>query len=249
MTGKFWLYAMVGALAATSLFAARSEAGVVIGGTRVVYPAQDREVTVKLTNEGTVPSLVQVWMDNGDEKATPDAAKVPFTVLPPISRLEGGKSQAIRVLYTKEPLPADKETLFWFNMLDVPPKADNSDGKNLMQFAIRTRIKFFFRPPGLPGDAISAPEKLTWKLLSGEGGKGVVLQATNPTPYYVNFASVSLVAGKHVYTNKQGGMVAPGASSTFSIPDLAVRPDGDLKAAFEAINDYGGVGPHEAPLG
>jgi chaperone protein EcpD len=248
MTGRFWRYAMAGVLAATSLFAARSEAGVVMGGTRVVYPSQDREVTIKLSNEGKIPSLVQVWMDNGDEQSTPDATKVPFTILPPISRIEPGKSQAVRVLYTKEPLPTDKESLFWFNLLDVPPKANNPDGKNLMQFAVRTRIKFFFRPSGLAGDAITAPDKLTWKLVNGEDGKGVALQATNPTPYYVNFASVSIVAGKHVHTNKHGGMVAPGASSIFPIPDLASRPEGDVKAAFEAISDYGGIGAHESPL-
>jgi chaperone protein EcpD len=249
MTGKFWRYAFAGVLATTSLFAARSEASVVIGGTRVVYPAQDREVTVKLSNEGKGPSLIQVWMDDGDAQATPDSAKVPFTILPPISRIEGGKSQAVRVLYTKEPLPTDKESLFWFNLLDVPPKSDDSDGKNRIQFAVRTRIKFFFRPPGLAGDVLAAPGKLTWKLVSGEGGKGVAVQADNPTPYYVNFSSVSLKVGDRVHMNTHGGMVAPGASSTFQIPGVSDRPSGDVKVKFQAINDYGGIGEFEAALG
>jgi chaperone protein EcpD len=248
MTGNFWRYAIIGLLTTTSLLAARSEASVVIGGTRVVYPAQDKEVTIKLTNEGQNPSLIQVWLDNGDEQSSPDSTKVPFTIMPPISRIEAGKSQAVRVMYTKEPLPSDKETLFWFNSLDVPPKASNPDGKNLMQFAVRTRIKFFFRPAGLAGDSITAYTKLTWKLVDNKDGKGVVLQATNSSPYYINFASVSLGVGDHTYTDKHGGMVAPGASSTFQIPGLVGRPSGEMKAIFEVINDYGGVGVRNAPL-
>jgi chaperone protein EcpD len=248
MTGNFGRYAMVGLLAALGFFSARGEASVVIGGTRVVYPAQDKEVTVKLTNEGTTPSLVQVWMDTGDDEAKPDATKVPFIITPPITRIEGGKSQAVRVMYTKDPQATDKETLFWLNMLDVPPKANNPDGKNIMQFAIRTRIKFFFRPAGLPGDPATAPDKLTWKLVNGEGGKGVALQATNPSPYYVNFARIGLKVGEHVYNNKNGGMVAPGASNTFEVPDLTHRPNGDVKVKFDVINDYGGIGSHELLL-
>jgi chaperone protein EcpD len=241
-------YAMVGLIAMAGICAGRSEASVVIGGTRVVYPSREKEVTVKLTNESERPALVQVWLDAGDERSTPDTAKVPFTVAPPIFRMEPGKGQALRVMYTKEPLPTDKETLFWINVLEVPPKAENTDGKNLLQFAFRTRIKMLFRPTELTGDVSTAPDKLRWKLIPGETGKGLALQVSNPTPYYVNFARVAIQAGGHDKGNQGGGMVAPGGSSTFPLKDVESRPSGDVTAAFSVISDYGAVKEMIAPL-
>lgn len=241
-------YAMAGALAMAGLFAARSEASVVIGGTRVIYPAQEKEVTVKLTNEGKNPALVQVWLDDGDEKSTPDTAKVPFTVAPPIFRMDPDKGQAVRLMYTQETLPKDKETLFWVNVLEVPPKAANSDERNLLQFAFRTRIKLFFRPAGLAGDVATAPEKLVWKLVPADGGKSMALQVTNPTPFHVNFAHVGINVGGQAKGDNGGGMVVPGGSATFPLKDVSARPSGDVKADFTIINDYGALNALQAPL-
>ncbi|WP_266171117.1 fimbrial biogenesis chaperone [Dyella subtropica] len=240
-------YAMAGLFLCTGIFASQSEATVVVGGTRVVYPAEGKEVTVKLTNQGSMPALVQFWLDAGDEKSMPDTAKVPFSVSPPIFRMEPGKGQAVRVMYTKEPLPTDKESLFWVNVLEVPPKSAD-DGRNLLQFAFRTRIKLFFRPAGLPGEVNAAPEKLTWTLVNGEGGKGVALHVANPTPYYVNFAHVGLKIGERSVMEKGGGMVAPGGTTTFPITHLASRPSGDVKAQFDVITDFGAVNTIVQPL-
>ncbi|HEX7816125.1 fimbrial biogenesis chaperone [Dyella sp.] len=235
-------YAMVGFVMVAGLLAGRSEASVVIGGTRVVYPAQDREVTVKISNEGKTPSLVQVWLDDGDVNSTPDKAKVPFTVTPPIFRVDPDKAQTIRLSYTQEPLAKDKETLFWINVLEVPPKAANADGRNMLQFAFRTRIKLFFRPDGLAGDAKSAQDKLTWKLVAGEGGKGWALQADNPTPYYVSVASAAIHVDGRSIENAEGGTVAPMSSTTIALDGLNTRPTGDVQVQYKAINDYGAVG-------
>nr|WP_199044284.1 fimbria/pilus periplasmic chaperone [Dyella sp. ASV24] len=241
-------YAMAGALAVAGMFAARSEASVVIGGTRVVYPAQDKEVTVKLTNEGKNAALVQVWLDDGDEKSTPTTAKVPFTVAPPIFRMDPGKGQAVRVMYTQEALPKDKETLFWVNVLEVPPKAAGSEERNVLQFAFRTRIKLFFRPEGLVGDVATAPQKLVWKLVPADGGKGMAIQVTNPTPFHLNFAHVGINVGGQSKGDNSGGMVAPGATATFPLKDVSARPAGEVKADFTVINDYGALSPMQAPL-
>ncbi|WP_447897829.1 fimbrial biogenesis chaperone [Stenotrophomonas sepilia] len=238
---------LLAAATMSALVAARSEASVVIGGTRMVYPAEEREITVKLTNEGDRPTLVQVWLDDGDERSTPDTAQVPFTVSPPIFRMDSEKGQAVRIVYTREPLPADRESLFWINVLEVPPKADNSDERNLLQFAFRTRIKLFYRPSGLAGDAATAPAKLSWKLVPGEGGQGVALQVSNPTAYHVNFAQVGLKFGERSIGGQGGGMVAPKATAVFPLKDVS-RPVGGALAEFTVINDYGALNPLTAPL-
>lgn len=243
-------YAVAGLFLCAGLCAGRAEAAVVVGGTRVVYPAQQNEVTVKLSNKGSSPMLVQLWIDAGDEKSSPDTAKVPFTLTPPLFRLDPGKGQAARLIYTKEPLAADKETLFWLNMLEVPPKAADDD-RNRLEFAFRTRIKLFFRPAGLStSDAKNAPQKLTWKLVGNEGRNGVALQVTNPTPYYVNFAHVGLKVGERSIPQKdeKGGMVAPGGTTTFPIAELTGRPAGDAKAQFDVISDLGARSTIVQPL-
>lgn len=229
-------------------YAASSQASVVIGGTRVVYPAQDKEVTIKLTNEGAKPAMVQVWLDDGDEKSTPDTARVPFTVSPPIFRMDPAKGQSVRVVYTQEALATDKETLFWVNVLEVPPKAAANDDRNLLQFAFRTRIKLFFRPQGLPGDVNGAPAQLTWRLQPAATGKGMALEVTNPTPYHVNFAGVGIQVGDKDIAHGDGGMVTPGATTQFALPSLAAMPAGDARASFSIITDFGAVSPMTAPL-
>ncbi|TID15846.1 molecular chaperone [Avibacterium paragallinarum] len=50
-------------------------ANVIITGTRVIYPSNQKNVSVQLTNAGTNPSLVQAWIDNGDPKASPPKPK------------------------------------------------------------------------------------------------------------------------------------------------------------------------------
>lgn len=229
------------------MFSGVGQASVVIGGTRVVYPAQDKEVTIKLTNEGAKPAMVQVWLDGGDEKSTPDTAKVPFTVSPPIFRMDPDKGQSVRVVYTQEALATDKETLFWVNVLEVPPKAAPSGDSNMLQFAFRTRIKMFFRPQGLAGDVTGAPAKLTWKLKRAVDGKGMVLEASNPTPYHVSFTRVGVSAGDKEVASADGGMVAPGNTTAFALPALSAAP-ANAKAAFSIITDYGAVTPMTAPL-
>lgn len=43
-----------------------AHAGIVIYGTRVIYPAEKKEVVVQLVNQGEQASLVQSWIDDGN---------------------------------------------------------------------------------------------------------------------------------------------------------------------------------------
>ncbi|GAB2565173.1 fimbria/pilus periplasmic chaperone [Dyella jejuensis] len=225
-----------------------ADAGIVITGTRAVYPAQSREITVSLTNEDKkVPRLVQAWIDDGNEKTTPDKADVPFNLTPPVFRMEPGKSQSLRIVYTKEPLPADKESLFWLNVLEVPPKPTGDTAeRNSLQFAFRTRIKLFFRPANLASTVEDAPKQLTWSL--GSQGAKQVLEVRNPTPYYVSFQKVALDAGGKLIDSDETGMVAPGGTHVFPLKDRVGTLDSNAQVRFSIINDAGGFMPKTAPL-
>lgn len=232
-----WRVALAACLAIVATSAAH--ASVVLAGTRVIYPETEREVTLRLTNEGTAPALVQAWIDDGDANAAPDDTHAPFTLAPPLFRLDPRKGQALRIIYLQQPLPTDRESLFWLNVLEVPPMAaDGAAQRNELQFAFRTRIKLMFRPRGLPGSADAAPASVRWRLLRKADGQQV-LSATNPTPYHVTFTVVEAGVGSAVHRNDAGAMAAPGATVEFPLGD-AVRGSVDAgEVRHVTINDFG----------
>jgi chaperone protein EcpD len=229
------------ALIATTLFTATpyAAAGVVVDGTRVVYPAAKREVTINIRNPGDTPSLVQAWLDAGDPHAKPGESKVPFVLTPPLFRLDPTKVQSLRVVYTHDPLPENRESLFWLNVLDIPPRAAaNSDVPNQLDLAFKHRMKVFFRPAGLAGSAADAPARLTWKLLSKDS-KLVGIEVSNPTAYHVSLIQVIATAGGHPVIVK-ADMVDPFASRSFDLPDPVPAPNGTVALEYSFVNDYGG---------
>jgi len=220
-------------------------ASVVIGATRVIYNAAEHETVVKLVNEGTSPALTQIWLDAGNAQAEPSSVDAPFTLTPPVARIDPGKAQTLRIFYTGEPLPADKESVFWLNVLEIPPKPGADSGPNTLQLAFRSRIKLFFRPADLPGNAEEAPGKVTWQVVQHNGR--AALEATNPTPYHVSFSSVQLQGVERVTSSVESGMVAPGGRHVFELDTpLGGQPPGRVR--YAAINDYGGAVSGDAPV-
>lgn len=174
----------VAALLLTCVFSAPALASVTIIGTRVIYPASEKEVTVRLDNRSERPALVQAWIDNGDPNQPLNKIDVPFVLLPPVFRMESNKGQTLRIVYTGSNLPTDKESIFWLNVLDIPPRDKSLTNKNQLQMAIRSRIKLFYRPATLnTKDAATAATQLTWR----KGNKSNQLTAINNSPYYINF--------------------------------------------------------------
>ena len=230
--------------AAVAALASSAQAGIVINGTRVVFPGNEREVTVKLTNAGKRPSLVQAWMDKGDAGARPETISVPFTLSPPIFRMDPNKGQTVRMISTGEAMPQDKESIFWFNILEIPPKPElASADENALQIAFRTRIKVFYRPQGLAAaDVDNAPARLTWKIVSGADGKGDAVEVKNPTPFYITVSKLNLQGGGKSL-DAAPGMVEPFGVITLAVADAATVPAGPVELTFHAINDYGGEVP------
>ncbi|WP_313172652.1 molecular chaperone [Stenotrophomonas sp.] len=213
-------------------------AGVVVNGTRVIYPAQAREVTVQLDNVGDAPSLVQAWVDAGDQTQTAENSDAPFMLTPPISRVESGRSQALRLVFTGADLPADRESVFWLNVLDVPPSPQaGGEEQNYLQVAFRSRIKLFYRPKGLLGTANDAPQALRWQYRDGQ------LRVSNATAYHVTLAEVyALDAAAERVLERQGRMVGPQQNLQFDSSEKVER------VRFISINDYGGRVEHTASV-
>ena len=222
----------LGVFATLGLFSVGSMASAVISGTRVIYPSDSKEVSVKITNNGSAPVLIQSWIDSGDQNARPSAIKVPFVLTPPMNRVDASKGQTLRISYTGAILPMDKESVYWLNVLEIPGKNQAKAAENTLQIAFRSRIKLFYRPVGLQGNANDAPKLVTWKA------KGSGIEASNPTPYYVNFVNLA-VNGKKV----EAAMVPPRNSMTVELPG---KPGGKISGAF--VNDYGAVNDYTADI-
>lgn len=225
-------FRQITAFACVALFSANSLASVVISGTRVIYPSDAKEVSVKISNGGRSPVLLQSWIDNGDADAKPSSIKVPFVLTPPMNRVESGKGQTLRISYAGGSLPMDKESVFWLNVLEVPAKSQAKIEENRLQLAFRSRIKLFYRPAGLQGNANEAVNALTW---SSQGNR---VQAANPTPYFVSLVNLS-VNGKKL----DHAMVAPRSTMTL---DLAGNAGSKISGSF--VNDYGAVNAFNAEI-
>lgn len=215
------------------LLASPTFASIVIAATRVVYPADAADVTVRLTNRRATPALVEAWVEG------PASREVPFAITPPLFRIEPGKGQALRV----HRLPGaafsrDRESLFWLNVLDIPADAPSTHGGNVLKMAVRSRLKLFVRPPGLQGRADRAPERVAWRLVGG------ALRIDNPTPFHVTVAHVRIDG--HAL---RGAMVSPFGHLVLPLDDAharSLRSQGRL--TFGAINDAGGVEERDASL-
>lgn len=206
-------------------------AGVVISGTRVIYPSDKKEVTINLTNKGQNASLVQSWVDAGDPTVSPAQVKVPFVIFPPITRIDAGKGQMLRLIYTGSNLPNDRESVFWLNVLAVPPK--QHDDKNYLNVAYQSRLKIFYRPQTLTGSVEEAAASL--KITKKSKGFSVV----NPTPFYISLVEIEWQSGnkEHVV---QGEMIAPYGSLTLDTDDYASLRNATA-CHIKCINDFGAI--------
>lgn len=223
-------------LLATIIPICNAQAEIIIHGTRAIYPSNAKEITIQLSNNGSKPSLVQAWIDEGDAKSTPDQSKAPFIISPPITRVEPQRGQALRItgLPSTSSLNKTQESVFWLNVLDIPPKPDEKTGTNLpenfLQLAIRSRIKLFYRPASLKDDVTLAPTKLQWSRV------GSSLNVKNPTPYFITITTIESKQGdKSVDVLDQGTMLKP-----FSTEKLNIKSSALGKLTFSTLNDYGG---------
>lgn len=211
---------------AFTLFATGAQAGIVIGGTRVVYEGNKKETTLSIRN--TSPSeanLIQSWL----ETDVP-GMKAPFIVTPPLFRIKASEENLLRIVYTGGALPQDRESVFWLNVKTIPSMDKNKAQTNVLQLVVKSRLKFFYRPAGLEGN----PQEAYKQLAVSKSGQ--VLTLTNPTPWYVSLFTLK-VGGQEI---KEADLVPPMGSVRFTLPSAAMS-----SASWQAINDFGGISETE----
>lgn len=198
--------------------------------TRVVFDGSKDAASMTITNNNTqLPYLAQGWIE--DEQGNKITS--PLIVLPPVQSLEPGKKSQVKVqaLPAVKSLPQDRETVYYFNLREIPPRSDKA---NSLQIALQTRIKLFYRPASIvPSQQERSDPWQKQLILTREADD---FQVNNPTPYYITLIDAR---------SSKEGKTSPG------FEPLMVPPKGTLKLGVSAaalgskpwltyVNDYGG---------
>ncbi|EAX4319106.1 fimbria/pilus periplasmic chaperone [Salmonella enterica subsp. enterica serovar Richmond] len=201
------------------------QAAISLDRTRAIFNGADKSMTLNIANDNKqLPYLAQAWLENAaQEKITAG----PLVATPPVQRLEPGAKSMVRLTSTPDisKLPQDRESLFYFNLREIPPKSDKA---NVLQIALQTKIKLFYRPA-----SIQAKANVIWQeqLVLNKTAGGWRIE--NPTPYYVTVIGL-------------GGTEKEAKEGKFDAVMLAPKSEQTVKAGsygspwLTYINDYGG---------
>ncbi|MHC8339463.1 fimbria/pilus periplasmic chaperone [Pseudomonas sp. HLT2-19-2] len=216
-----------------TLGATQAVAAIALDRTRVIYTSAEKSVSLSITNQNQqLPYLAQGWIEDAEGQKISS----PLLVLPPIQRLEPGASSQVKIqgLPAAMSLPQDQESLFYFNLREIPPRSEKT---NTLQIALQTRIKLFYRPDALVPNRgeINRPwqEQIT---LTRQGNRYVV---NNPTPYYVTLVDAKSTAKGESVKGFEPLMLAPKTKGNLSIDAQALGQS----PVLTYVNDYGGR-PH-----
>ncbi|MDV5226084.1 fimbria/pilus periplasmic chaperone [Providencia manganoxydans] len=221
-------YRAVISLISLAIFSSSAYSAVSMDRTRIIFDGGQKSISLNISNNNKqLPYLAQGWIENKEGQKI----QSPLVVLPPVQRLEPGKSSQIKIeaLPAINSLPQDRESLFYFNLREVPPK---SNKPNTLQIALQTRVKLFYRPKAIIPEQNNAPwqEKLT---LDKQGERYIV---KNPTPYYVTIINATTNGKASDGKDFTPVMVPPFGQDDLglSVNQLGNNP------VLTYINDYGG---------
>ncbi|MTD28401.1 fimbria/pilus periplasmic chaperone [Erwinia sorbitola] len=209
------------------LAAPAAQSAIALDRTRVIYDGAQKSVSMNVSNENKqLPYLAQGWIEDAYGKKITS----PLTVLPPVQRIEPGAKSQVKVqgLPAANSLPQDRESLFYFNLREIPPR---SDKPNTLQIALQTRIKLFYRPKALMQTASETASPYQEKItLTKVGDK---YQVNNPTPYFVTIVDGSSSIKGQSAKGFEPLMVEPKGSAMLTTSALGNSP------VLTYINDYG----------
>lgn len=194
--------------------------------TRIIFNASAKSVTVRLTNQSkTDPYLAQSWIEDKEGKKTREF----ISPIPPLLRIEPDEQAQVRLMAQQNlnRLPADRESLFYYNMREIPPKAEQ---KNVMQIAMQSRLKLFWRPKAIElkeGQFVPLDKVVISRSSDG-------LQLKNPSPYYITVGYIGL-NGKTLLPGAESVMVEPFGQATQKLKNLP----SEFQIGY--IGDYGGL--------
>ncbi|UUR72866.1 fimbria/pilus periplasmic chaperone [Enterobacter asburiae] len=206
-----------------------ANAAIALDRTRVIFNGDKSSMVVTITNQNkSLPYLAQAWV----EDAEGNKIESPLMALPPLQRVEPGAKGQVKIQSMGDAvkLPQDRESLFYFNVREIPPK---SSKPNTLQLALQTRVKLFYRPSAIViehGTENDAFKKITLTK-SGNG-----YQINNPSTHFVTIVAASATENGKDVSSFKPIMVSPKDNAQMSVnaAELGTHP------VLSFINDFGG---------
>ncbi|WP_017477286.1 MULTISPECIES: fimbrial biogenesis chaperone [Pseudomonas] len=214
-------------LALLPLWHSAANAAVTVGATRLIYDGASNEANLTVSNrDDTSPYLVQSWVSHfgsGNEESVDN-----FIVTPPLFRLDADKENILRIIFTGGPeVPQDRESLFLMNVKAIPAMSDDQKGKNVLQIALKTTIKLFYRPAGLKGSLKDAVAQVNWKAQAG------ALAVNNASKLHVVVSELKL---NGLPITQAPDVLRPGEAR-----ELPIQAKAGDEVQLSYIDDYGSI--------
>lgn len=209
-----------------------AQAALTISTTRIIHASDSRSSSVIVANPSDRIFAAQAWV-NTEQDDTVTA--VPLIATPALFRLDPGKQQMVQINRLPNDLPQDRESLFFFNVQEIPQVKET--GTNNLNIALRTRIKLFYRPSQLKSRPEEHLKELEWSVKMLNNAPHLVVD--NPSPYHFTFNRLRIHAGGHEESLQASAMVAPFAQRSYPLSGRRFAPNG--KVSFSIVNDYGAV--------
>jgi len=249
--------------------------------TRLVVTEADGSAIIQVQSKDPLPLLLQAWVDAGAEDVADESKNesedesrdesedegkgekararltppdAPFITDPPVLYLNPGQRRALRVLSVDAPdtLPAERESLYWLNVLEVPALAPASaapqTANHRLHMSVQSRLKLFYRPRALAryNGAAALPEadRLRFALTHDAAGQAW-LTLDNPAPIHQSLATLAL----HLPQSHQpeatvieldAPMLAPFARTRLALP-APIPPQTRVRVSFATLDDDGNL--------
>lgn len=202
-----------------------AHAGIVIESTRYLYKEGAREISAQVENKDNIPYLIKSWVE------APAGKSPSFMATPPLFRLEGKQQNTVRLFSTGNiNAPTDRESIFFFNIMAIPPSDEATAQNNTIQLAVRHRMRLIYRPKSLfdltPN---TEAKKIEWRK------SGTKVTIKNPTPFFYYFNSVKI--GNKEF-KQDINSIAP-----MTTKDVILKENVNASGiTWKVVNDYGGAG-------
>lgn len=204
-----------------------AHSGIVIDSTRHLYKEGSREISANIENKDDIPYLVKSWVEPREGNNTSF-----FMVTPPLFRLEPKQKNTVRVFPNAHIVnaPKDRETVYFFSVMSIPPTNEADNDKNRVQLAVRHRMRLIYRPLSIQNLSINEEaKKLEWRKANNK------ITLKNTTPFFIYFKSVK-INGKELSGTVNN--IDSFATKEFSLPDGV----NGSEIVWKVATDNGGTG-------
>ena len=216
---------LISQIVLSTLFAASSaQSAIQAMASRVVYDGQYKAASLALKNNANKAYMVQTWLESG--LAVDPQTKIPFVVTPPLMKIESQQESTLRFIYAGEGLAKDRESQFWINIQEIPPKPEK---ENTLQLAVRSKIKLFYRPQSIDVTLADAIKQVKWSV------KDNALVLENNSPLFVTVGDLTLSGQSTPVKNLDQDMAAPFSQLTV----IKALPKNVTSIQYTYLNEYG----------